>query len=268
MKAYLLDDTNLAIEIDLYGQCTRNTLDGIPCGTVDNVENGEAVVKVSIRENTGGAGTLSAGSNAIGAVMIADASSTGKRARVDFVGSITSAERGLHVVDTLNALVLGTTQGAAVVTDADGSQQQYLRGLVKLLGTSGIVLPSLPTGTNSIGTTKDGGAGWTTVLGVSGERFTSADQSGAIVAVTDAPTGGQKLVITDLIVSVDQNMRVDFRRESADTIELISVYLAANSVVNLITRGKFKLSTADKKLTVQTSAAGNIAVTALYYSEP
>jgi hypothetical protein len=43
--------------------------------------------------------------------------------------------------------------------------------------------------------------------------------------------------------------------------------MAANSTVNLITRSKRKLATANKALQVQTSAAGNISVNAAYYSE-
>jgi hypothetical protein len=45
--------------------------------------------------------------------------------------------------------VLGTTAGAAVITDATGTIQQYLRGLVKLLITSGTIV--LGAGTNAIG---------------------------------------------------------------------------------------------------------------------
>lgn len=48
---------------------------------------------------------------------------------------------------------LGTTAGAAVITDATGTIQQYLRGLIKLAITSGsfLVTASLAAGTNSIG---------------------------------------------------------------------------------------------------------------------
>lgn len=149
--------------------------------------------------------------------------------------------------------------------------------------TNGVqVNAALPAGTNIIGkvgidqttngtTNKvyavDGGAGWTTVFGVSGARFTSADQSGGVASVSDAPTSGQKLVITDIKISVDTAMKVTFREETSGTV-VDEVYMTANSTVNLITRGKFKLATANKKLQVQTSAAGNISVNAFYYSEP
>lgn len=112
----------------------------------------------------------------------------------------------------------------------------------------------------------DAGPGWTSSFGVSGARFTSADQHSAVAPVTDAPTTGEKLVITDLIISVDTAMRVDFSIETGGTI-LLSLYLPANGTVQFTPRSKLKLATADKKLMVRTSVAGNIAVTPFYFSE-
>lgn len=48
-----------------------------------------------------------------------------------------------------SAAVAGATTGAAVITDANGTLQQYLRGLIKLLITSGTII--LGAGTNAIG---------------------------------------------------------------------------------------------------------------------
>lgn len=112
----------------------------------------------------------------------------------------------------------------------------------------------------------DAATAFTTSLGVSGSRYTSADRSASAASVTDAPTSTQKLVITDCIISVDTAMRVDLKEETSGTV-FFSIYLPANGSYSVVTRGKFKLATADKKLQVQTSAAGNIAVTCLYYSE-
>lgn len=125
---------------------------------------------------------------------------------------------------------------------------------------------TMAAGTAAIGSTTDGGAAWTTVFGVAGARFTSADQSAAVASVTDAPTTGQKLVITDIEISVDTEMRVDFKEETTGTV-ILSIYMAANSTVPLCTRSKRKLATTNKKLQVQTSVAGNISVGAFYYSE-
>lgn len=115
--------------------------------------------------------------------------------------------------------------------------------------------------------TSDAGSAFTDLNGVAGARFTSADQSGAVASVSDAPTSGQKLVITDCVISVDTAMRVDFSVESSATV-IETVYMAANSTVNLVTRAKWKLPTVNKKLQIQTSVAGNISVNPRYHSEP
>jgi hypothetical protein len=140
--------------------------------------------------------------------------------------------------------------------------------LAKLLKrvAAGILLQALPTGTNSIGSTKDGGTAYTTSLGVSGARITSADQSAAVASITDAPTSGQKIVVDDILFSSDTALRLDFSEETTGTI-LFSVYLSAGSSGQFTPRGKLKLATADKKLQWRASAAGNIAVTPLYHSE-
>lgn len=108
--------------------------------------------------------------------------------------------------------------------------------------------------------------GVATSLGLSGARFTSADQSASAASVTDAPSSGKKLVIVDCWVSVGSAMRVDLKEETSGTV-IASFYMSANSSINFVCRGKVKLATADKKLQIQTSASGNVAVTANYYSE-
>ena len=132
-----------------------------------------------------------------------------------------------------------------------------------------------PDGTYALQTTftgttngvTDNGAGWTSVWGISGAAFTSADQHSAVANVTDAPTSGLKLVITDLVVSVDTAMVVTFTEETTGKV-VFKGYFPANSAFNQVTlRSKIKLSTADKHLQVQTSVAGNIAVTAAYFSQ-
>ena len=128
------------------------------------------------------------------------------------------------------------------------------------------VASALPAGTNSVGGTKDDGPQWVSVWGIVGERFTSADASGAAAAVSDAPTGGQKLVITDILVSVDTAMRVDFTEETSGDF-LASLYLPENGSAQVTPRSTWKMAVADKQLMVQTSVAGNIAITAFYHSE-
>jgi hypothetical protein len=133
--------------------------------------------------------------------------------------------------------------------------------------TATSVLPVQVVGADGgVGITKDGGAGWTTSRGISGARFTSADQSGSVASITDAPTADQKLVITDLLISSDTALRLDFNIESSGAV-IETVYMAANETKQITPRGKWKLATADKKLQVQSSVAGNISITPFYYSE-
>lgn len=156
----------------------------------------------------------------------------------------------------------GAKADAAVSNPASsGSLVALLKGILTLLG--GVVLAA---GSAIVGSVRDAGPHWTSVFGVSGATFTSADASGADAAVTDAPTSGQKLVITDVEISVDTAMRVDLKCETTAVV-IASVYLPANGTAILCTRGKRKLATADKKLMVRTSASGNIRVTANYWSE-
>ena len=109
--------------------------------------------------------------------------------------------------------------------------------------------------------TMDAGPAWAS----SYLHAASADASGG-VDVTAAPTSGQKIVIDDVIVSVNTAMWVLFEEETSGT-DIIKVYLVANSTVQITPRGRIKLPTADKKLRIDTSAAGNIAVTLCYHSE-
>lgn len=116
--------------------------------------------------------------------------------------------------------------------------------------------------------TADAGPGWTSSFGVGtpAVAFTSADATTA-AAVTAAPTAGQKLVITDIIVSSDTAMFLLFHEESTAGNILWKVFVPANGTAQFTPRGKTKLWTADKKLMVDASAAGNISVTCCYYSE-
>lgn len=71
-------------------------------------------------------------------------------ATIDTTGLATSAKQDTQITaEQAIQATLGATNGAAVITDANGTLQQYLRGLVKLLITSGTIV--LGAGTNNIG---------------------------------------------------------------------------------------------------------------------
>lgn len=156
------------------------------------------------------------------------------------------------------------------VVDAHGATQTIntLSDLAAVVATAA----AQATGNASLATiaagTKDNGPAWTSVWGLAGVPFASADQHGGVASVTDAPTGGQHIVVDDIIVSVDTAMSVTLKEETTGTIMFGPWYLPANSgPVQLTPRGKKKLPTADKKLQVITSIAGNITVQVGYHSE-
>lgn len=96
-------------------------------------------------------------------------------------------------------------------------------------------------------------------------NVSSADLTTA-ADLTAAPTSGQKIVVSDLFVSADTAMRLDFLEETSGTV-ILSLYLTASGWGQATPRGKLKLPTADKKLRVQASAAGNVRIMCLYRSE-
>lgn len=167
-------------------------------------------------------------------------------------------------------VVLSTEDKASL--DAIGTlltaQSVFLDGLETLItATNAALAAAIPAGTNTIGATLDAGPSWTSVWGVSGVPFTSADQHSAVASVTDVPTSGQKLCIDDLIFSTDTAMNVTFKEETSGTVVFGPWYLPANTTIQVTPRGKKKLPTANKKLQVITSVAGNITVQAGYHSE-
>ena len=170
------------------------------------------------------------------------------------------------------AAALGTTDGdyMPLIVDATGRLWVHSADLATIAAAVSTqmqvdVVAALPAGTNTIGATRDAGPAWTSVFGVSGAAFESTDAS-TPVAVTDAPSGGEKLVIDDIVFGVDTAMQVDFTEETSGTV-IFSFFAGANTNWQFTPRGKVKLATADKKLFVDTSVAGNIAVTISYHSE-
>lgn len=185
--------------------------------------------------------SIDPGDITIGAVKLQNAADA-TEAEVAPATVITASSNALAVHDA----VIGQTNGAKVVTDANGTIQQYLRGLVYLLINTLTVSPPLSS------------------IGVAGAAVVSADASAVPVAVTDAPAA--KLVLTGLTLSVGSALTVTFTEETTGTI-IFRFYMAANTTLIVPITSKIKLATATKKLMVQTSGAGNISVTPTWYSE-
>lgn len=191
----------------------------------------------------------------------------------DYVALITNSTG--HLWTTVNTIVpgtgathLGKAEDAAHTSGDVGVMMLSVRqdAAAALAGTDADYQPLITDSAGRLHTrAKNDGPAWTTVNGASGAAVTSADAS-ATVSVTDAPTGGQKLVITELTVSVGSALTVTFEEETSGT-DFLKLYMAANTTQTFKWTSKQKLGTADKKLQVTTSGAGNISVRASYYSE-
>jgi hypothetical protein len=116
-------------------------------------------------------------------------------------------------------------------------------------------------------TAMDGGTSVTSVWGVAGVPFVSANATTA-VNISDAPTSGQKIVIDDIILSVGADMDITIKEETSGAVIFGPWYCSAKSGPMQITlRGKRKLATANKKVQIQTSVAGTVTCTMGYHSE-
>lgn len=122
--------------------------------------------------------TIDPGDVQIGAVEIKDGA-TDTRAKVGVGTAIVAGDVAIAVKDP----VIGKTDGAAVMTDVDGTIQQYLRGLVKGLLVNGVSLkPSTA-----------GGEGQQEVAAAATPEQLAANQACTSVAIT-AQIGNTKQV--------------------------------------------------------------------------
>jgi hypothetical protein len=147
------------------------------------------------------------------------------------------------------------TGSTVACDDVGGVLYQRVRLAVGVDGTAADASLAAPLPTS------DAGPAWTT----SYTYTTSADMTSA-ADLTAAPTGGQKLVITDIVVSSDTAILFSFKEETSGTV-IGAIRIAADGVAQITPRGKWKLATADKKLQGLASAAANVYVTVFYYSE-
>ena len=106
----------------------------------------------------------------------------------------------------------------------------------------------------------------TCILGISGTRFTSANASAAAAPVISAPGGVLKAVLVNLIITVGAVPLTVYFTEETTTTALFDIYMAALSTT-IIPLSRLKLVTANKRLMVQTSGAGNISVSAVWFAE-
>ena len=161
------------------------------------------------------------------------------------------------------------TDGNPFVNVHDVTLKASTAAIGKLAANSGVdigdvdilSLPALSAGTNAIGSTTDGGPAQT----VTRTYTASADMTTA-AAITAAPTAGLKVAAMDLIISTDTAMSFSVQEETSATV-FAKVFLPANGTAQLTPRGYLKATVADKKLMGKASVAGNVTITAIYFSE-
>lgn len=206
---------------------------------------------------------------AAGAIIVLDGSGTSQYVKTaSGAGSIGDPYVPQHTVDgTINVTTVTTVTAVTAISNA---LPAGTNAIGKLAANSGVDIgdvdiTSIAAGTNTIGGTRDAGAAWTSVFGVSGAAVVSANITSA-TAITDAPTSGQKIIVDDIVVSTDTAMNILFEEETSGT-DIFKVFLPANGTLQITPRDKVKLATADKKLTAKGSATGNVGITVTYHSE-
>lgn len=113
------------------------------------------------------------------------------------------------------------------------------------------------------GITWDAGSLW-----VATHTITNSADMTAGANVSGVPLAGEKLVLTDLVISTDTAMNVTIKEETSGTVMHGPYYLPANGTIQLTTRSKMsKLATADKHYQAIASIAGHITVETWTYSE-
>ena len=172
------------------------------------------------------------------------------------------------IVDSLpNVTVSGTPNVAVTSLPAvtfSGTPNVAISGTPNVAVTSmpTVTVAALPTGTNIVGAVYDAGPK------NASDRFYAAYADGSSAQfASSAPTGGQKRVLTDVVVSVSGDCFVELLEETTLTVLASAWVKGSCGFEQLVPRGKLKLATADKRLMVKTTPAAQISTTTLSYSE-
>lgn len=222
--------------------------------------------------------TLAAAKGALDAVEALIETSNGKldtlAGHVDAVETLIAATNG--ALAAIDGHVDGIEAAFETLNGNDFATEETLAAvLAKLIDrpateakqdTGNSALAAIQSLLGGTGALRDAGPAWPTARGLSGEPFSSEDQSGAEAPCTDAPTSGQAIVVDDIVVSVAGAMAVTFTEETSGDVVLGPLYLPENGTLQITPRGRLRLA-AGRRLMVRTSAAGAISVQAFYHSE-
>jgi hypothetical protein len=117
--------------------------------------------------------------------------------------------------------------------------------------------PALVAGTAMIGSVQDAGPG-------AGAGVFEAPQHGdmgtAPVAVSAAPTAGQKVCIRDIVIMTVAACEVHLEEQTSGTTIWGPAPMAANGYLHDVPRGKLKLATADKYVLAHSSTTDHVTV--------
>jgi hypothetical protein len=114
----------------------------------------------------------------------------------------------------------------------------------------------------AITSVQDGGPSWTSIMATT----SSADMSAAKANLIAAPTAGLKAVITDLLITAAADMTLTLTEETTNA-DFGKINLKAGVPFHFSPHGKWKTTTAVKRLQGQTSGAGQIDILILSYNE-
>lgn len=187
-------------------------------------------------------------------------------------GSPFVLDRSISLIASGASVDIGAVADAAVTTDTTGSLSGKLRGIVKWcyertpasLGQKTkanslpVVIASdqdafvLGAGAATIGVVLTSGPAWT----ILNKTVDSSDVS-TIADLSTAPTSGEKIVIDDIFISVGSALTITITEETSGTV-LYKLYMAANTSQIIKPANPRKLATADKKVKIQASGAGNV----------
>ena len=220
----------------------------------------------SLTAGTAEIGKIAAGSAAIGSVSVSsgaitETNSGAIKTAVELIDNVVSGSE--MQVDVVGALPTGSNAigklaaGSAAIGSVSIDSSQTVG-----LDAGSAAIGSLTAGTAAIGATKDNGpetAGTFT--------YTTSSDMTSVADIGPAPSGGQKSVLLQALISTDTAMKFTIQMETTAGSERQAWYLPASGSVIFVPRYPVKVGTADKKWQGIASVAGNVAISTVTTSE-
>ncbi len=213
-----------------------------------------AIASGAVASGAVASGAFASGALASGAIANGADVAEGTTTDTPFVGTedntartVISLLKGIKNSTYVSLLgILGATNGAGVVTDADGTVQQYLRGLVKLL--VGII--SVKIDQTTPGTTNRVHDGWTPAL----QSDVTANDSDKTFTIPVSTQWQPMAILVDLVTTATVgNRQVTVLITNAADLAIASIKAGVVQAASLTRRYTFGLGLADQVAFVDTS---------------